>query len=286
MANSVSPPESLLDSTHAALSERGGLSKDSQIERLDAGSHEQLSQRVAALGDWFHNINLRGVWTAPSHFLGDFPNLKWKHIAPQIPHDLSGATVLDIGCNGGFYSIEMKRRGAKRVLGIDVDDRYLNQARFAAATLGLEIEFEKRSVYDTDAIPGQFDYVFFMGLLYHLRYPLYALDKIVKKVGGKLIFQTMLRGSAEAREWREDYHFWDNRIFVDADFPCAYFIEKKFAGDYTNWWIPNRGAAEGMLRSAGLEIVAHPESETWICVPRDTKVNGCYVVDAELAGTL
>jgi tRNA (mo5U34)-methyltransferase len=286
MANSVSPPETVLNSTRTALTEPPATGKDSQFEVLDRDSHQQLSLRVAALGDWFHNINLRGVWTAPSHFLGDFPNLKWKHIAPHIPLDLSGATVLDIGCNGGFYSIEMKRRGASRVLGIDVDDRYLNQARFAAATVGLEIEFEKRSVYDADAIPGQFDYVFFMGLVYHLRYPLFALDKVVKKVGGKLVFQTMLRGSAAAREWREDYHFWDNKIFADADFPCAYFIEKKFAGDYTNWWIPNRGAAEGMLRSAGLEIIAHPESETWICVPCDTQRGGCYVVDAELAGTL
>ncbi len=73
--------------------------------------------------------------TAPRHFLGDFPNIKWKHIAAAIPADLSGATVLDVGCNGGFYSIEMKKRGASRVLGIDIDDRYLNQARFAAATL-------------------------------------------------------------------------------------------------------------------------------------------------------
>ena len=94
------------------------------------------------LGDWFHNIDLHGVPTAPNHFLGDFPNVKWRHVAKAIPQDLSGAEVLDIGCNGGFYSLEMKRRGARRVLGIDVDDRYLNQARFAAATLGMEIEFE------------------------------------------------------------------------------------------------------------------------------------------------
>ena len=59
--------------------------------------------------------------------------------------------MLDIGCNGGFYSIQMKQRGAARVLGIDIDDRYLKQARFAARTLGLEIELEKRSVYEVDA---------------------------------------------------------------------------------------------------------------------------------------
>src|SRR5579864_4284716 len=97
----------------------------------------QLEERIASLGPWFHNIDLNGVWTAPNHFLGDFPNVKWKHVYRAFPEDLAGASVLDIGCNGGFYSLALKKRGAGRVLGVDVDDRYLNQARFAAQTLGL-----------------------------------------------------------------------------------------------------------------------------------------------------
>jgi tRNA (mo5U34)-methyltransferase len=226
------------------------------------------------------------VATAPNHFLGDFPNIKWKHIAPAIPEDLSGAAVLDIGCNGGFYSIALKRRGADRVLGIDVDDRYLNQARFAAATLGLTIEFQRMSVYDVDLLPGKFDYVFFMGVLYHLRYPLYALDKVVQKVGGKLVFQTMLRGSDEVKQWDENYHFWNRKIFEDADWPRMYFVEKRYADDPTNWWIPNRAAAEGMLRSAGMEIIAHPEAETWICAPKAVTVGGKSILQAELEGVL
>ncbi|HKW25359.1 MAG TPA: TIGR04290 family methyltransferase [Terriglobales bacterium] len=247
---------------------------------------DALARRIDELGEWFHNLDLHGVPTAPNHFLGDFPNIKWRHIASVIPQDLSGATVLDIGCNGGFYSIEMKKRGAQRVLGIDVDDRYLNQARFAARTLGLEIEFEKRSVYDVDRVSGQFDYVLFMGVLYHLRYPLFALDKVVKKVGGRLLFQTMIRGSEQVRPWEKDYHFWNKEIFTHSEFPCMYFIENSYANDPTNWWLPNRGAAEAMLRSSGLEIVAHPEPETWLCVPREVARGGQYILDLELAGIL
>src|SRR5947209_627498 len=142
----------------------------------DTTDPEALVRRVHELGEWFHNLNLHGVATAPNHFLGDFPNIKWRYISRDIPLDLNGASVLDVGCNGGFYSIEMKRRGAGRVLGIDVDDRYLRQAQFAAETLGLQIDFEKRSVYDIGSITGQFDYVLFMGVFYHLRYPLFALD--------------------------------------------------------------------------------------------------------------
>ena len=247
---------------------------------------EALARRIDELGEWFHNINLLGVNTAPQHFLGDFPNVKWKHISAAIPEDLSGATVLDIGCNGGFYSLELKKRGAERVVGIDVDERYLNQARFAARTLGLEIEFEKRSVYDVDSVAGQFDYVLFMGVFYHLRYPLFALDKVIKKVRGKLLFQTMIRGSEQALQWDRNYHFWNKEIFKNWDFPSMYFIENNYAGDPTNWWIPNVGAAEAMLRSSGLEIVAHPELETWVCEPRGVQRNGEYIIDLELKGTL
>ena len=251
-----------------------------------AVDRETLVRRIDELGEWFHNLDLHGVHTAPNHFLGDFPSVKWKHIATAIPADLSGATVLDIGCNAGFYSIEMKKRGAARVLGIDVDDRYLNQARFAAETLGLEIEFEKRSVYDVDSIPGQFDYVFFLGVFYHLRYPLFALDRVAQKMRGKLIFQSMIRGSEQACLWEKNYHFWNKDIFEDRDFPCMYFIEHSYANDPTNWWIPNRPAAEGMLRSAGLRIVDHPEAETWVCIPEEVTRNGRSIQELELTGLL
>ena len=243
-----------------------------------------LERRVRELGDWFHNLDLFGVQTAPDHFLGDFPSIKWKYIAPCVPEDLTGATVLDIGCNGGFYSIEMKRRGASRVLGIDVDDGYLKQARFAAEVLGLAIEFSRCSVYDVDKIPGSFDFVLFMGVFYHLRYPLYALDKVIKKIAGNLLFQTMIRGSEHARMWKKNYQFWNKEIFERPDFPCMYFIENSYANDPTNWWIPNSSAVEAMLRSSGLETLAHPESETWLCSPRPAVQAGDYILDRELGG--
>jgi tRNA (mo5U34)-methyltransferase len=250
--------------------------------------HAKLKREILELGDWFHNIDLLGVPTAPNHFLGDFPNVKWKHIEKVIPRDLAGASVLDIGCNGGFYSIQMKSRGASRVLGLDVDDRYLNQARYAAKTLGLDIEFERRSVYAISELAGQFDFVIFMGVLYHLRYPLFALDNVVKKItpGGKMLFQTMLRGSEDVLQWEKNYHFWNKEIFEIPEFPRMHFIENSYANDYTNWWIPNRACAEAMLRSSGLELLAHPESETWLCSPAQTKREGKYILDLELSGSL
>lgn len=91
-----------------------------------------IRQRVRELGPWFHNLDLAGVSSAPEHFLGDYPNVKRRRFANAIPTDLSGLTVLDIGCNAGFDAIEMKRRGARRVVGIDADADSIAQARFAA----------------------------------------------------------------------------------------------------------------------------------------------------------
>lgn len=245
-----------------------------------------MREHIDALGDWFHNIDLNGVKTAPAHFLGDYPYVKWKRIAQAIPEDLDGASVLDVGCNAGFYCVEMKKRGAGRVLGVDLDDRYLTQANFVRDTLQLDMEFEKRSVYDVDQIAGQFDYVLFLGVFYHLRYPLLALDKVITKVKNKLVFQTMLRGSDLPYESKGDYDFWEKDIFSDPAFPTAYFIEKSYSNDYTNWFIPNRSGAEAMLRSSGLKIVAQPESETWVCEPVSAQRDGEYILHLELSGRI
>src|ERR1700712_3355989 len=171
-----------------------------------ARTKAEIRRRAAALGDWFHNIDLDGVPTAPNHFLSDYPNVKWRLFQHAHPADLAGKTVLDIGCNAGFYSIEMKRRGADRVLGIDFDERYLDQARFAAEVKGADIEFRLLSVYDIAQLGERFDVVLFMGVLYHLRHPLLALDLIYDNVARDLmVFQSMQRGSRNLVPLEDDY---------------------------------------------------------------------------------
>jgi tRNA (mo5U34)-methyltransferase len=226
----------------------------------------EIQARVRELGTWFHNIDLNGVKTAPNHFLGDYPAIKWRAFSGAIPADLSGKSVLDIGCNGGFYSIEMKRRNARRVVAVDFDDVYLEQARFAARVVGEDIEFLKLSVYDVADLGEKFDLVLFMGVLYHLRHPLLALDLLHEHVvGDLLVFQTLMRGSKEVEAFATDYPFSETQIFENDNYPRMYFIEKRYSGDPTNWWIPNRSCAEAMLRSSGFEILGHPEEEVYIC---------------------
>ncbi len=227
---------------------------------------DDIERRVTELGPWFHNLSLQGVQTAPDHFLGDYPSAKWQSFQDAVPKDLAGMTVLDIGCNGGFYSIEMKRRGARRVLGIDHDEQYLEQARFAAQVLDLDIAFQQMSVYDVPKLSERFDVVLFMGVFYHLRHPLLALDLLRQHVAKDwFIFQSMLRGSRTRPDLEPDYPFWERAVFDQPGFPKMHFVESSYSHDETNWWIPNRSCAEAVLRSAGFKIEKIPEAEVFIC---------------------
>ncbi|MFL6733733.1 MAG: TIGR04290 family methyltransferase [Sphingomicrobium sp.] len=235
--------------------------------RLRAVPDAALEERIRALGPWFHNINLGGTWTAPDHFLGDYPGAKFRRFAPHLPEDLTGKSVLDIGCNAGFYSIEMKRRGADRVLAIDSDQRYLDQALLASETLGFgDIEFRLLDVYDVGALGETFDLVIFMGVLYHLRHPLLALDLIHEHVAGDmLLFQSMQRGSKHVFPVEENYPFEKSEHFFESGYPKLHFIERRYAHDWTNWWAPNRACTEAMLRSSGFDIDSRIEEEVYLC---------------------
>src|SRR4051794_15622715 len=90
-----------------------------------------LAAGAEGLAPWFHNLHLPdGSQTAPNHPLGDFPAFKWREIGAHVPADLRGWTALDIGCNAGFYAIELARRGA-HVVALDKDPHFLRQARWA-----------------------------------------------------------------------------------------------------------------------------------------------------------
>ena len=240
-----------------------------------------LERRIRNLGPWFHNMLVGGIRTEPCHFLGDYPEVKFRHWREEIPQDLAGCSVLDIGCNAGFYTQAMKRRGASRVLGIDTDERYLAQARFAAEMEGLDIQFLRMSVWEIGSLQEKFDLVLFMGVLYHLRHPLLALDLIHEHVArDRFVFQSLQRGSREVNPVAEDCDFTAPAPFDDAAYPKLHFIERSYSHDPTNWWIPNRACVEAMLRSSGFRIESQPEDETYLCrwEPVSTPVDGPHAV--------
>ncbi|HZC35929.1 MAG TPA: TIGR04290 family methyltransferase, partial [Chthoniobacterales bacterium] len=230
--------------------------------------------QIRELEPWFHNLHFPdGTQTAPNHPLGDFPAFKWRQIAPYLPGNLRGWRVLDIGCNAGFYAFELAKRGAS-VIGIDVDAKYLRQARWAARRLKLRSRpsFRRGTIYGLGQQSETFDLVVFMGVFYHLRYPLLGLDIAARKARKFLVFQSLtipdLDVDTKTVDHAESLGGLDKRQELAAPgWPRMAFIEESFAGDPTNWWIPNRAGILSMLRSCGLRITAEPGDEIFLCEP-------------------
>lgn len=236
---------------------------------------------IDAMRPWFHNLHLPdGRQTSPHHRLGDFPRDKWERLAPHLPGDLRGWRVLDVGCNAGFYTFELAGRGAE-VTAVDVDEHYLRQGRWAAERLEVagRVRFGRASVWDVLGEGRRYDLVLFMGLFYHLRYPLLAMDGLARLAERLLVFQTLTAdGSAPPAEGDrapeggletpEDLEFDDRERLLSPRWPSMAFIEHAFAGDATNWWVPTSACAEAMLRSAGLQVVAPFDDGAFVCSPR------------------
>lgn len=229
-----------------------------------------IEAEIASLGPWFHNLHLPGgIQTAPAHPFGDFPAFKWHEIAPHVPADLGGWKVLDIGCNAGFYTFELARRGAD-VTAIDVDPHYLAQAHWAAARMGCagRVRFRQMQIYDLAREPGQYDLVWFMGVLYHLRHPLLALDIVRRKTRRLMVLQTMTMPGDQVAAVPDDFGLDERARMQDPGWPVMAFIEKRLRRDPTNWWAPNHACVEAMLRSSGFGVLGRIADETYLCEPR------------------
>jgi tRNA (mo5U34)-methyltransferase len=242
----------------------------------------QISQKAEGLGPWFQNLDLKGVRTAPAHFLGDYPADKFSRFSQLVPADLTGKSVLDIGCNAGFYSFELARRGAQ-VTALDVEAHYLAQANWAARQFGLteRIEFLQRQVYDLATTDRKWDWVLFMGVFYHLRYPMLGLDIVSRCVGKQLIFQCLSMPGGETQPTPPDLGLLERELLTQPSWPKMAFIEKRLAGDRTNWWAPNDACIEALLRSSGLAVRARPAHEVYLCEPAPDVASNMWLWNEE-----
>ncbi len=256
--------------------------------QVEGGDGEQpgLHGEIARLGPWFHNLRLEGgVTTAPQHPLGDFPAYKWEKIGRVLPKDMTGWRALDIGCNAGFYTFELAKRGAS-VLGIDHDPHYLAQADWASRQLGLSdsVELRQLDVYQLDQLEEHFDLVLFLGVLYHLRYPLLGLDLVAELVDGLLVLQTLTMPGSAAAEVPADVPFKQRWRLREPGWPVMAFVEHELAGDPTNWWVPSEAAVEAMVRTTGLRVVSRPGHEMWLCERETTSGHGAELARARRRG--
>jgi tRNA (mo5U34)-methyltransferase len=161
-----------------------------------------IEQKIIELGPFYHNIHLPfGIKTAPEQLTPARGN-NYSLLCNSLPDDLTGKTVLDIGCNAGAFSIEAKKRGASKVVGIDCNAKFIDQARFCAHVLGLDIEYQVGEVsrFLSDSPP--FDLVIFVGVLYHLSDPI-AIAKLVRKVTKEICLLETVGVSPKFREYEE-----------------------------------------------------------------------------------
>jgi tRNA (mo5U34)-methyltransferase len=249
-----------------------------QVPRSGEEPADTIAAEIDELAPWFHNLHLpSGHQSAAAHPLGDFPAFKWRQIADELPQDLSGARALDIGCNAGYYSFQLAARGAE-VLAIDLDEHYLRQGRWAAERLDPEgrVRFVQMHLYDLLGSTQRFDVILFLGVLYHLRYPQLALDGLAPLVGGRMIVQTLTMPNADGAQADvpADLPFDERVAFTAPGWPKAAFIERRFAGDTTNWWAPDDACVRAMLRSAGLRVIAAPAHEIYVCEPATDRGGG------------
>jgi tRNA (mo5U34)-methyltransferase len=232
---------------------------------------EASDREIEALGPWFHNLHLPdGRQTAAGHRYGDFPRFKWERLRTAVPEDLRGWTVLDIGCNAGFYSIELARRGA-RVVGLDVEPLYLRQARWAAKAFGLDdrVTIIEGEVYQLLNTADRYDLVWFAGVFYHLRYPLLALDLVRRVTTRLMMFQSMTMPGGSRASVPEDLHLDERDRMLQDSWPKMAFVEHRVDGDPTNWWVPSAAGVEALLRSSGFRVLQRPEHEFYLCEPVD-----------------
>ncbi len=199
---------------------------------------------------WYHRIDLgqgvvtRGVDNSPERLA-----------RVQLPPDLSGRSVLDVGAWDGFFSFEAERRRASRVV---ATDHYAwhgtgwgtgqGKAGFELARTVLNSRVEDVDIDVMDLSPervGSFDVVLLLGVLYHLPHPLLALQRVASVTSHLLILETVVDMVGLSRP------------------AAAFYPDRELNDDPTNWWGPNHAAVAGMLRSAGfarVEVTTPPKS--------------------------
>jgi tRNA (mo5U34)-methyltransferase len=225
--------------------------------RVNRAERAAIAARIEELGPWFHNYEIAAnVWTNASGRSpgADYPQWRWRLVEPLLP-DLNGKSCLDVGCSSGFFSLKLKELGAAYVLGVDSGEqaRAIDQALFARTVLGLDVDFRILSVYDLGVLERQFDVVLFMGVFYHLRYPLLALEAVRAVCRKTMVFQTITttngkRVSTFDPAAAKDVVF-KSAALDDARFPAMRFIEGSLDGDSSCWFVPNIEGVAALLRS-------------------------------------
>jgi tRNA (mo5U34)-methyltransferase len=226
---------------------------------------EEIERRVEELGWWYHHFELpSGVWTGDGEPPAYDPGERWQLIEPHLDN-LEDKSVLDVGGNSGYFTLRMKQLGAGRCVMVEPVVEFVDQAEFVFEQFEVDVEVVNEDVHvyclTTDE---RFDYVFFLGLFYHLKYPVLVLDRLAEMTKEQIFFNSHIEGPPAEIGTLGDVERGD---LQSAAFPRMSFIEGAYRGDLSNWWVPNYEALEPLARSAGLKPIARPHPEMLIAEP-------------------
>lgn len=207
-----------------------------------------IDEKISSVQRWRHRIPLPNGTVTPGsqNMLAQLPLI-------CLPEDLSGKTVLDIGCSDGFFSFECEKRGASRVLAVDdFSSVYIDSpAGFQVAheILGSKVEYLEADLFSLNSEEiGQFDLVLFLGVLYHLKHPLLALERIANLCKGQLIVETLISKHPKgllSRLYSLVTGFEPSRSWME------FYENDQINKDPTTWWAPTISCVESMLRAVG-----------------------------------
>ncbi|MEB3191774.1 MAG: class I SAM-dependent methyltransferase [Snowella sp.] len=201
---------------------------------------EEITERISCVKHWYHQIDLgSGIVTPGVHNSAD--GLKTLD-SLGLPSDCQSLRVLDIGCRDGFFAFTMEKRGAE-VIGIDYAKPDVTGFSVASTILGSNVTYLVENVYNLDPEKyGVFDIVLFLGVLYHLRNPLLALDQIrkVTKPNGLLFLES---------------HITTHAALSSLDIPAWEFYPRdSLYNDATNKWGPNIVGLKAAVEEAQFNI--------------------------------
>ncbi|MBT4740793.1 MAG: DUF1698 domain-containing protein [Rhodospirillaceae bacterium] len=234
-------------------------------------STSDIQAKIDAFDFWYHRIELPDGIITPG----------WAPMSSEmygIPEDLTGKRVLDVGAWDGYWTFEALKRGAAEVVAIDDFSDHLGGegvARTAWDTFdicrdafGYDETVCKRmemTVYDVSPeILGTFDVVFFFGTLYHLRYPLLALDKLSALCRDSIFIESAIL---------DDYSPYNgglNHGYSGKQMVMEFYPAKNYGGNTTNWWAPTLNCLGNMVAAAGFK-----DLKAWKLTEEPTKVSAC-----------
>jgi tRNA (mo5U34)-methyltransferase len=238
----------------------------------DGAARQAIEARVRALPFWYHKIALPHGVVTPGYAPIDAA-------AYRVPERLDGKRVLDVGAWDGYWSFEALKRGAREVVAIDdfsddggtlynAERRAWQNFDLCRGLLGFDAarcQRHRMSVYEVDEKRlGRFDVVFCFGMLYHLRHPLLALDKLGAVCGETIYVESAILDDYSPYRGGLGHGYPDNQMVME------FYPHAEYGQNLTNWWVPTLACLGHMVGSAGF-----PRINAWRLVKDPSDVAYC-----------